>query len=267
MSYRIEDRVEIDIVDGVADVRLARPDKLNALDAPMMAAIATAADHLAATDGVRAVVLSGEGEGFCAGLDLGYAPRLLVAGEAERLRERSHGDANLFQRLALAWRDLPMPVIAALHGVVYGGGLQIALGADVRYASADARLSVMEMRWALIPDMAISVLLRGQVRPDILRELVYTARIVAAEEARQLGLVTRVCDDPRAEALSMARMIAGRSPAAIRAAKRLVTDMTEAGRSSALQAESEVQSALLHHADNLEAFRAHAERREPRYAD
>lgn len=267
MSYRIEDRVQVDVVDGVADVRLARPDKINALDAPMMTAIAAAAERLASTKGVRAVVLSGEGEGFCAGLDMGYAPRLLVASEAERLRERSHGDANLFQHLALAWRDLPMPVIAALHGVVYGGGLQIALGADLRYASADARLSVMEIRWALIPDMAISVLLRGQVRPDVVRELVYTARIVEADEALRLGLVTRVCDAPRAEALSMAREIAGRSPAAIRAVKRLVTDMTETGRGPALQAESDIQAALLHRGENLEAFRAHAERREPRYAD
>ena len=267
MSYRIEDRVEINVSDGVADVRLVRPDKLNALDAPMMTAIAEAAERLATTDGVRAVVLSGEGEGFCAGLDLAYAPRLLVAGEAERLRERSHGDANLFQRMALAWRDLPMPVIAALHGVVYGGGLQIALGADLRFASADARLSVMEMRWALIPDMAISVLLRGQVRPDVIRELVYTARIVHADEAQQLGLITRICGDPRAEALSISREIAARSPAAIRAAKRLVTNMTEADRGGALQAESDVQAVLLRRGDNLEAFSAHAERRLPRYVD
>lgn len=265
MLHELDDRVAMDLSEGVADVRLTRIDKLNALDPRMMDVLVAAAAWLKGRTDVRAVVLSGAGAGFSAGLDLAFASTLLVAENNEALRARSHGDANLFQHLALTWRDLPIPVIAALHGVVYGGGLQIALGADMRFAAADARFSIMEMRWALIPDMGLTVTLRGQVRPDVLRDLIYTARVFDAAEAKELGLVTRVCDDPHADAMAAARAIAARSPSAIRAAKRLIKAMVEDGRAHALQAESDVQAELIDGGDNAEAFRAHAERREARF--
>ena len=262
------DRVTVTSEDGVAHVRLARADKLNALDAAMMHALADAAAWVAQALGVRAVVLSGEGEAFCAGLDLAYAPELLAPERAGDLSLRSHGDANLFQHIALAWRDLPVPVIAALHGSVFGGGLQIALGADIRIAAPGARLSIMEMRWAVIPDMALAVTLAGQVRPDVLRDLIYTARIVPAAEACALGLVTRLADNPLAAAREAARAIAARSPAAVRAAKQLVELAVASGsRAEALQWESDTQAALIRAGGHLEAFRAHAEKRAPAFPD
>ena len=161
------DRVSIRIADGVADVRLNRPDKMNALDMPMLEALAAAPARLAAIPGIRVVVLSGEGRGFCAGLDM--QTMVGLAGADLDIVTRTHGLANLFQQTAWGWRDLPVPVIAAGHGVIFGGGLQVFSGADVRIARADARLSVMEMKWGIVPDMAGFALWRGLVRDDVLR--------------------------------------------------------------------------------------------------
>lgn len=267
MSVNHDDRVTL-VIDGpVAEVRLSRPDKHNALDERMFEALSAAGTDLTTRPDVRAVVLSGEGPSFCAGLDLAHFGPKIAEGVFDDLGERSHGDANLFQHVALVWRDLQVPVIAALQGSVFGGGLQIALGADIRYAAPDARLSIMETRWGLVPDMAGMVLLRGLVRDDVLRDLVYSARLVPAVEARKLGLVTRVCDDPRAEALSVAHDLAAQSPRAVQAAKRLINAMADLDRSALLKRESVEQAPLLGGPDQIEAMRAQAEGRPPEYAD
>lgn len=258
-------RVSFNLVDGVADVRLNRPDKMNALDMPMLEALAAAPARLAATPGVRAVVLSGEGRGFCAGLDMQTMGGL--AGAELDIVTRTHGLANLFQQTAWGWRDLPVPVIAAGHGVIFGGGLQIFSGADVRIARPDARLSVMEMKWGIVPDMAGFALWRGLVRDDVLRELVYTAREFPGEEAAALGFVTRLADDPHAAAMALAREIAARNPDAVRAAKRLANLSRDAGADQVLTAESVEQAALIATPNQMEAVMANVQKRPPVFTD
>ena len=188
-------RVQISLDGGVADVRLSRPEKINALDGAMFEGIVDAIATLGADPRVRCVVLSGQGRGFCVGVDLDS----LSSNPALRdLRPRTHGVANVFQQAAWGWRSLAVPVIAAVHGFAFGGGFQIMLGADIRIASADARLSMMEVRWGLAPDVAGIALLRGLVRDDIARDITFTARVFTGEEAASLGLVTRLADDPHA---------------------------------------------------------------------
>lgn len=268
-TSRIRDRITIRLDEGVADVRLDRPDKMNALDPAMFDALGEAAAELSALKGLRAVVLSGEGRAFCAGLDFGSFQAMDSGGE-KSLRDlvtRTHGIANRPQWAAWCWRELPVPVICAIHGVALGGGLQIALGADMRFATADARLSVLEIKWGLVPDVAGTQLLRHLVREDIVRDLTYTGRIVTGAEAREIGLVTRVEVDPRMAALTAAREIAGKSPDAIRAAKRLLNGAVQGTAAEGLMAESVEQQALIGTPNQVEAVRAGLDKRPPRFAD
>jgi enoyl-CoA hydratase/carnithine racemase len=237
---------------------------MNALDPAMFAAIADAIDRLATMPGLRAVVLSGEGRAFCAGLDMASMAGGGIGGD---LTARAHGAANLFQQVAWGWRTLPVPVIAALHGVAFGGGLQIASGADIRLAAPDTRLSIMEMKWGIVPDMAGYPLWRGLVRDDALRELSYTAREFDAGEAQALGFVTRIAAGPHAAALALARDIAGRNPHAIRAAKRLANLSADATDEQLLAAESAEQAALIRSPNQIEAVMANMQKRAPLFTD
>src|ERR1700743_2749233 len=225
----MEDRVAISIADGVADVRLVRADKMNALDAAMFEALVAASERLSRKKELRAVVLSGEGRAFCAGLDMGRFAAMkenggngIAGGEKRDLTIRTHGLANFPQQAVWGWRQLPVPVIAAIQGVAFGGGFQLALGADIRLLASDARMSIMEIKWGLVLDMAGTPILSTLVRDDGLRELTYTGRIFSAQEALSYGLATRICDDPRASAFETAREIANKNPDAIRAAKRML---------------------------------------------
>jgi enoyl-CoA hydratase/carnithine racemase len=256
--------------DGVAQVRLARPDKMNALDMDMFDGLVAATELLQATRGVRAVVLHAEGRAFCAGLDMSRFGKMRDGAQLDglsALQARTHGPANRPQQVAWGWRALAVPVVAAVQGVAFGGGLQVALGADVRLLAADARMSVMEMRWGLVPDMAGIALMRDLVRADIARELVFSARIVEAEEACRIGLGTRVAADPLAEALAMAREIAGRNPDAVRAAKRLLNQMADGDDAQLLLAESVEQQRLIGSPNQREAVAASMEKRAPRFDD
>ena len=269
----MNDRVSVSISEGIADVRLVRQDKMNALDIPMFEALVATYRQLAGEKGLRAVVLSGEGRAFCAGLDMGRFAAMkesggngIAGGEARDLTVRTHGLANFPQAAVWGWRQLPVPVIAAVQGVAFGGGFQLALGADMRFLSPDARMSIMEIKWGLVPDMAGTPILAGLVRDDILRELTFTGRIFSAQEALSYGLATRVCDNPRAAAFEVAREIAGRSPDAIRAAKRLLNNLP-VDPGPALLAESMEQMKLMGSPNQLEAVRANIEKRAPRFAD
>lgn len=259
------ERLSIEFRDGVADVRLSRPDKLNALDMPMLEALSEAPAQLAAQPGLRTVVLSGEGRGFCAGLDMETMAGL--AGAGLDIVSRTHDLANLFQQTAWGWRALPVPVIAAGHGMVFGGGLQVFSGADIRIARPDTRLSVMELKWGLVPDMAGFALWRGLVRDDVLRELIYTAREFTGEEAVELGFVTRLAEDPHAEALTLAREIAARNPDAVRGAKRLANLARDEGAGPILLAESVEQAALIATPNQVEAVMANLQKRPAKFAD
>lgn len=259
------DRVRVTLgADGVAEVLLARPDKMNALDPAMFDAIIEAIARLRADASVRAVVLHGEGRAFCAGLDKGSFAAM-AGGDRSfgDIEARTHGLANRWQLVAWGWRELPVPVIAAVHGVAFGGGLQIALGADVRLAHPGTKFSVMEVQWGLVPDMSGCVFMTELVRPDVVRELTFTGRQVDAAEAVAVGLATRLCDDPLAQARALAAQIAGRSPEAVRAAKRLLTGASPVRAEAVLLAESREQQALIGGPSQVEAVRAGLEGRPP----
>ena len=269
----MEQRVSISISDGIADVRLVRADKMNALDAAMFDALVAATERLAHEKGVRAVVLSGEGRAFCAGLDMGRFAAMkdgggngVAGGEKRDLSVRTHGQANFPQQAVWGWRQLPVPVIAAIQGVAFGGGFQLALGADMRFLTPDARMSIMEIKWGLVPDMAGTPILASLVRDDVLRELTYTGRIFSAQEAMSYGLATRICDDPHQAAMELAREIAGKSPDAIRACKRMLNRLS-VDPGPALLAESVEQQKLLGSPNQTEAVRANMEKRAPRFAE
>ena len=263
----LQKRVTIDLGEtGVAQVRLNRSDKMNALDPAMFDAIIEAGAALREMKGLRAIVLSGEGRAFCAGLDTASFARLPDP-EAPPLTDRTHGNANTFQEVALQWRKLQVPVIAALHGVCFGGGLQIASGADIRIAHPETRMAIMELKWGLVPDMAGYALWRGLVRDDVLRELIYTNREFTGQEARELGLVTIVDDDPVSRATAIATDIANRNPHAIRAAKRLQATMADADTDAILVEESVEQAALMRTPNQVEAVMAGMERRAATFED
>jgi enoyl-CoA hydratase/carnithine racemase len=267
----MENRVRLTIDDGVAHVRLNRPDKMNALDPAMFEGIIEAGAELAKMKGLRAVVLSGEGKAFCAGLDMGSFAAMKQDGDAvpgvRDLTKRTHGIANRPQQCAWQWRTLPVPVIAAVHGVAFGGGFQIMLGADMRYATADTRFSVMEIKWGLVPDLAGTQLMRHLAREDVVRELTYTGRIFNGTEAQQLGFVTRVVDDPRAAALETAKEIANKSPDAVRAAKRILNDAVAVDAAAGLMAESVEQQKLIGSPNQLEAIMSNLQKRAANYKD
>lgn len=257
-------RVSVEYRDHIAHVTLTRGDKMNAMDDAMMLAIIAAGQEVAASD-ARAVVLAGEGKSFCSGLDLASFAEFAGRDTESWLAERSHHDANQVQEVALVWRRVPVPVIAALQGAVYGAGLQLALGADIRIAHPDTRLAVMEMKWGLIPDMGGMVLLPRLVRSDVLRLLTYTHRPVPAAQAEIWGLVTRLDDDPLAAAQAMAAEIAGQSPSAIRAAKRLIDLAERADRANVLLGESAEQAALIGKPDQMEVIAAQMQGRNPEF--
>jgi enoyl-CoA hydratase/carnithine racemase len=262
-----EPRVLVDVDDaGVATVTLNRGDKHNALDAAMFEGIVAAASTVAEDRSVRAVVLHGAGKSFCSGLDIGS---LGAGGGAETLLARTDANpANHAQRVSTDWAQVPAPVIAAITGNCFGGGLQIALGADIRYATPDSRLSIMEVKWGLVPDMGISQTLPRLVSADVAKELTFTGRIISGAEAHALGLVTAVSEDPLAHAIAVAHEIATKSPHAVRAAKRLYDETwTGCDAHSALLLESELQVGLMGSPNQMEAVAAGMQRRPARFAD
>lgn len=260
------DRVITDVTGGVAEVRLNRSDKHNALDQPMFEAIAEAGRSLAGRADLRAVVLYGDGPSFCSGLDY---PSFMQEGQSldsafEKLPDEV---ANAAQYTALTWRRLPVPVIASIHGAAFGGGLQIALGADIRLAAPDARLSIMEIKWGLVPDMAATVTLKDVVGLDVAKELTFTGRVVDGEAAAALRLVTRTEADPLAAARELAAEIAGKSPDAVRRAKRLFHTAWAIDEGAALAAEAKAQQGLIGSPNQMEAVQAALAKRAGNYRD
>lgn len=263
----MNDRLKLSMDGHVAVVMLNRPEKYNALDLRMFEALGEAADSLAKEPRLRAVVLHGAGGNFCAGIDITVFTDPGVRIDESLMAPIAPSAANLFQRAAYAWRELPVPVVCALNGITFGGGLQIALGADLRYSSADAQFSIMESKWGLIPDMSISTTLRGLVRPDHVKELAWSARIFEATEAVQLGIVTGIHDDPLAAARNTAEQCAARSPGAVRGIKTLVNEAWQLSEAEALALEARLQFGLIGSADQAEAVRANLDKRKPVFND
>ena len=261
------ERVSIHLEEnGVAQVRMIRADKMNALDPAMFDTLIEAGVVLHSMPGLRAVVLAGEGRSFCAGLDLTSMANT-NRHDAVPLTDRTHGNANRPQQVAMLWRKLPVPVIAAVHGVCFGGGLQVASGADIRVVDPTARMAVMELKWGLVPDMAGYALWRGMVRDDVLRELTYTNREFTGEQAGEYGFATIVDPNPVARATAIAADIANRNPHAQRAAKRLFNAYLHASVDEILMAESIEQQKLIGSKNQIEAVMSQMEKRPARFVD
>ena len=274
----MSDRVTITITDGVADVRMVRVDKRNALDGAMFSDLAAAGEELKASTGVRAVVLSGDGPSFCAGLDFGSFQAMAGGGGAGGGGGGNSGEGNpgamaegrithLGQQVAWVWQELPMPVIAAVHGHALGGGIQIALGADIRIVHPDTQLSVREVHWGLVPDMTGTLALSQLVRADIAKELVFTARVFDGREAFAIGLATKLSATPYDDAMAMARDIAGRSPDAVRGAKALINGLLHDRAAEQFAAERRVIGSLIGGKNQVEAVMANFEKRAPDFVD
>lgn len=259
-------RVTTTITDHVAHVELSRPDKMNAVDPDMMAGIIEAGEALRGNSDVRAVVLSGQGNAFCAGLDVASFA-VLAGGDPEAIMmPRTHGPSNDYQHVSMIWRQLEMPVIAALQGVCFGAGMQIASGADMRIAAPDTRMSILEMKWGLVPDIGGMVLWPALMRADVLRRLTYTGEEFSGVDGKEYGLVTEVSDDPVARALELARLIASKSPSAVRAGKALVSYALENDADDVLLEESRAQSSLVGRPDQMEAVMANIQKRPPKFS-
>jgi enoyl-CoA hydratase/carnithine racemase len=268
LGVHMSDRLIVTIDGGVADVRLNRPDKRNALDKAMFDALVETAAGLAADSSVRAVVLSGEGASFCAGLDLGSFGQMAERGDrkpSEAIAVPEGQITHHAQQACYGWTSMPVPVIAAVHGHALGGGIQLALGADIRIVEPNTKMSVLEIRWGLIPDMTGTQSLIGLVGLDVAKELTFTGRMVSGTEAAELGLATKLSDDPRTDALAMAHEIAGKPPHAVRAAKRLFNNATKISTAEGFAAEREEIGKLIGSPNQVEAITAYFEKREANY--
>ena len=279
VSGIVDDRVTITMTDGIADVKMNRADKRNALDNAMFTSLSAAGDYLKSVDGLRVVVLSGDGASFCAGLDFSSFAQMAEAGAKASTADKKtdkKADMNagamvdgrithMAQQVCWVWQEVPVPVIAAVHGHALGGGIQIALGADIRIVHPDTQLSVREVHWGLIPDMTGTLMLSRLVRPDVVKNLVFTARIFSGREAHDLGIATQLSDNVHADAMTMAREIAGRSPEAVRGAKKLINLLANSGAAEQFAAERAIIGQLIGTANQAEAVMSHFEKRPPNF--
>lgn len=262
------DRVRVTYDAHIAHVELVRSDKMNAVDQEMITSIIAAGEEVAASD-ARAVVLSGQGKAFCAGIDVSGLGKMLQQDPMELLQPRTHGNGttNQWQEVAMIWHRMEKPVIAALHGVCFGAGCQLAIGADIRIAGPDLKMAVMELKWGIVPDMGGMVLLPRLVRSDVMRRLTYTAEPVGAAQAERWGMVTELADDPLAAAMELARSLTFKSPAALASAKRLMA-LAESGAPEdvVLMAESVEQAGLMGTPEQMEVVAAEMQKRPPQFA-
>jgi enoyl-CoA hydratase/carnithine racemase len=267
------------MVDGIADVKMNRADKRNALDNAMFTSLSAAGEYLKTLDGLRVVVLSGDGASFCAGLDFSSFAQMAEAGAADKKHDKKSDEksdmnagamvdgriTHMAQQVCWVWQEVPVPVIAAVHGHALGGGIQIALGADIRIVHPDTQLSVREVHWGLIPDMTGTLMLSRLVRPDIVKNLVFTARVFSGHEAHEMGIATQLSHDVHADAMTMAREIAGRSPEAVRGAKKLINLLANSGAAEQFAAERATIGQLIGTANQAEAVMSHFEKRPPNF--
>lgn len=272
-----DDRVTVSIRDGIADVRLNRVDKRNALDSAMFTAIARVGKELANNSELRAVVLSGNGASFCAGLDFGGFQAMAGSSDASKDDDSSNAGSpnagsiesgaitHLAQQICWVWQEVPVPVIAALHGHALGGGLQLALGTDIRIAHPTTQISMREVHWGLIPDMTGTLMLSRLVRDDVAKDLVFSARVISGIEAHELGLVTRVSETPLEVAMQIAREITGRSPDAVRGAKALINRLSNAGAAEHFAEERRIIYGLIGKPNQVEAVTSNFEKRPAKF--
>jgi enoyl-CoA hydratase/carnithine racemase len=270
------DRVTLSVVNGIADIRLNRADKRNALDSEMFSSLAAMGAYIKTLTNVRVVVLSGQGASFCAGLDFASFHVMAAGGSATGFKKDGQFNAgaltdggltHLAQQICWVWQQIPVPVIAAIHGHALGGGIQLALGSDIRFVHPDTQMSVREIYWGIIPDMTGTLTLSRLVRPDLAKELVFTGKIIDGREAYRIGLATHLSDNPLDDAMALANEIAARNPHAVRGAKHLLNLQANAGAAEQFAAEREVIFSLMGSDNQKEAVAAHFEKRDPKYSD
>ncbi|MGH1329767.1 MAG: crotonase/enoyl-CoA hydratase family protein [Paracoccaceae bacterium] len=260
--------ISLTIENHIADLALNRPDKRNAVSYKMVDALIEAVAKIDASD-ARVVVLRGAGAGFCAGMDIANFQKFQtddVATRTARIMKRSHTDANPMQEFALCLRRCRVPVIAALHGMAFGAGFQLALGADIRIAAPDCKMSIMELKWGLVPDMGGMVILPRLTRSDVIRRLTFTADIFDATQMERWGLVTEISDDPLTAARDLAAKIASKSPSAVEAGKRLIEVAETKDRATVLLEESREQCELIGNPHQKETVVAYMEKRAPDFS-
>ena len=265
------DRVKVSIEGGIADVRLDRADKRNALDPAMFDAIARAGKDLISNKEIRAVVLSGSGASFCAGLDFASFQSMADGGSSNPDTKKNSGEnagamqpgaiTHLAQQICWVWQEVPVPVIAAIQGHALGGGMQLALGTDIRIAHPDTQFAMREVHWGLIPDMTGTLMLSRLVRDDVAKDLVFSARVISGTEAHQLGVVTRLTDSPLEVAMQIASEIAERSPDAVRGAKALINRLSNAGAAEHFVEERRIIYSLIGKPNQVEAVMSNFEKR------
>ena len=268
------DRVRVETEGGVAHVRMNRPDKKNALDGRMFDALLSAAREIREDASVRVVVLSGAGDSFCSGLDVSSLGEM-AAGTLdpesdsiqEATRDLSPAGANRAQQLAWLWHELPVPVIAAVQGAAYGGGLHIALGADIRFVAPDARIAFVEITWGLVPDLSGTQALRRLVPLDVAKKLIFSGEPIDGTRAVELHLGTELSADPLADAMALAMTIASRSPDAIRAAKKLLNESGLVPVAEGLANEFRASAQLMGKKNQVEAVVAKLQKRPPQFVD
>lgn len=268
----MSERIQVTKKDGVADVKLVRTDKMNALDDAMFEALLSTTEELSNDKSVRCVVLSGDGRAFCAGLDMGNFGKMAEGSGGtpsgrSKLEPRTHGIANRAQQAVWGWRALPVPVIAAVHGVALGGGFQVMLGADMRIIHPETKLSIMEIKWGLVPDMAGTAIMGSLCRDDRLRELTYTGRIFSGADAAEYGFATEVSETPYERAMELATQIAGKNPDAIRANKEIFNNLPDMTAAEALLQESVLQDKLIGSKNQIEAVMAELQKRPAAFVD
>jgi len=270
----VTDRVRVETEGGVAHVRMNRPDKKNALDGRMFDALLSAAREIREDASVRVVVLSGAGDSFCSGLDVSSLGEM-AAGTLdpesdsiqEATRDLSPAGANRAQQLAWLWHELPVPVIAAVQGAAYGGGLHIALGADIRFVAPDARIAFVEITWGLVPDLSGTQALRRLVPLDVAKKLIFSGEPIDGTRAVELHLGTELSADPLADAMALAMTIASRSPDAIRAAKKLLNESGLVPVAEGLANEFRASAQLMGKKNQVEAVVAKLQKRPPQFVD
>ena len=280
MSY-INERIKLIVEDHIAQVSLARPEKMNALDQLMIDAIVQTGEIIRKDQSIRVVVLSGEGEHFCAGLDKSNFTALLETSEMSlapnnsasenakqfKLADRTHGVSNIYQHLVWLWRELPVPVLVAIEGIAFGGGLQIMLGGDCRFASSKSRFSILEMKWGLIPDMGGIQVMRQLVSDDVIRMLTYTAQEISAQQAKDWGFITDIVDDPLQHCLALAKQITQQNPDAIRVAKKVIEASNDLTAEQGLLLEAQSQDQIVGKPNQIEAVMSQLQKRLAEFSD
>lgn len=273
-EVNIKDRIRVTIDEGVADVTLIRADKMNAVDGAMFEALLEAGEMIENDSSVRVVVLSGEGRSFCAGLDFSSfeqmekGPSNAINSELSRTEQQPKARiGSRGQQAVYVWTDMAVPVIAAVHGHALGAGFQLALGADIRFIAPDAQMSVLEIRWGLVPDMTGTQMLPRLVGLDVAKELTFTGRMVPGTECVELGLATHVSDSPKQDAMALAREIAAKSPQAIRGGKRLLNMAGQVSLEEGFTQEATIMRSLIGSPNQVESIRAYFEKRPAVYQD